>query len=314
MSDWTCDQVEGWIDLYAAGEADGATRAAVGRHLKACPACAESHRQAQQVVGLLDQRFQESERLERLWSRLEAEPKRARRPVRMVLWRASALAASALVALGLSGWLGPGEPGAPAGLQVAAVVNPPAARFAPHTAEMIPGHDFALKAADAAAPGMREAEPVYALDLWGKTPAEFRRDVQAAARTGLPPSPPAVDLDLTVSNPGREALPLHFGEKGTELILDLQGPGVLDVPAPNTPAPLAGVGAVRLGPGDTFPLPIRELAYGSPGAVRYLYWTEPGEYTLTVTLRVRVGADPLAGARDVRATAGPFRVRVAPER
>ena len=66
MNDWTCDKVEDRIDLYAAGEADASTRAAVGRHLKVCPACAESHRQARQTLGLLDQTYQESERLERL--------------------------------------------------------------------------------------------------------------------------------------------------------------------------------------------------------------------------------------------------------
>ncbi len=113
MSDWTCDRVEGWIDLYAAGEADGPTRAAVGRHLQACEGCAESHRQAQQLHGLLDQRFQESARLERLWSRLDAKPERARRPTRLALWRAAALAASVLLTFGLFGWLGPGEPGVP---------------------------------------------------------------------------------------------------------------------------------------------------------------------------------------------------------
>ena len=131
MSDWTCDQAAGWIDLVAAGETDAVTRAAVGRHLQACPACAEAHGEAQQLLGLLDQRFQESERLQRLWSRLEAEPKRARRPIRLALWRAAALAASVLLTFGLFGWLGPGEPGSPPALQLAAVLNPPRAAFAP---------------------------------------------------------------------------------------------------------------------------------------------------------------------------------------
>jgi anti-sigma factor RsiW len=56
MSDWTCEHVEDWIDLYAAGEADAPIRAAVSRHLKACPSCAESHVQARQLIELLDQR------------------------------------------------------------------------------------------------------------------------------------------------------------------------------------------------------------------------------------------------------------------
>ena len=221
MSDWTCDRVEGWIDLYAAGEADGPTRAAVGRHLQACEGCAESHRQAQQLHGLLDQRFQESARLERLWSRLDAKPERARRPTRLALWRTAALAASVLLTFGLFGWLGPGEPGVPPSVQLAAVLNrPPAAVVPEPPGAMVARNEFTAKVLDAA-----KGTVAYSLSLGGKTPAEFRDAVCAAARTGLPPPPPAVDLELTVRNPGRDVLSLRFEDKETELLLDLQGPG-----------------------------------------------------------------------------------------
>ncbi len=306
MSDWICDRVEGWIDLYAAGETDTSTRAAVGRHLQECPACAEAHGKGQQLLGLLDQRFQESERLQRLWSRLEAEPKRARRPIRLALWRAAALAASVLLTFGLFGWLGPGEPGSPPALQLAAVLNPPPAAFAPEA--KVARNEFSPKALDAA----KQAATVYPLKLGGKSPAEYRAEVRAAARTGLPPPPPAVDLELTIRNPGRDVLSIRLDDPATELLLDLQGPGALDAPAPNAPDPLGGQGAIRLAPGGAFSIPIRQLAYGPLGTVHYLYWTEPGEYTLTVLLRAAVETDTHTERRTVVVLSGPIKILVNP--
>ena len=149
-----------------------------------------------------------------------------------------------LFTFGLFGWVGPGEPGVP--YRIAArgrAEAPPPAVFAPGPPEaMMARNDISPKASDAA----KQAVVVYSLDLGGKTSAEFRADVRAAARSGLPPPPPAVDLELTVRNPGRDAVSLRLEDKETELLLDLQGPGALDAPAPHAPAPLAGLGVVRL--------------------------------------------------------------------
>ena len=162
MSDWTCEHVEEWIDLYAAGEADAPTRAAVGRHLKACPSCAESHGQAQQLLGLLDHRFQESERLKRLWSRLEAQPKQARPPMRLGRggrrrWRRRSCSRSACPAGSV--WVRPPS----AGPQLTAVLNPPTARFVPGAMEAMGApNEVAIKTADAVPPGRQEStEPEY---------------------------------------------------------------------------------------------------------------------------------------------------------
>ena len=130
MSAWTCEQVEPLIDLYAAGECDVPAGAAGERHLAACPACRESCRQARQLSGLLDQRFQESERLQRLWARVDAEPRRARRLESPFGWRAAAIAAAVLLTFGLSDLLGPVAPVSPDG-QLTARLNPPGEHFAP---------------------------------------------------------------------------------------------------------------------------------------------------------------------------------------
>jgi anti-sigma factor RsiW len=308
MSDLTCEQVEGSLDLYAVGEGDAPTRAAVARHLRDCPRCQESQRQAHQVRGLLEQRFQEPERLQRLWRRLEAERKPAPMILRPALWRTAALAASVLVAFGLSAWLHPAASVRSPGVQLAAV--------APRTLEVPGGAEAmmvrvspAAKSVDAAQAAEAEALQ-YPLDLGGKTAAEFRRAVRAEADADRLPPPPVVDLALDVRNAGREVLPLRFGDERTELKLELRSPGVLDVPAAGAPPPIEGPALVRLAPGEIWRVPVRRLAYGTRGAVRYLYWTAPGDYKLTITLRVPVEADPLAGAREVVMTTGPIEVRV----
>jgi hypothetical protein len=103
MTPLSCDEVRAQIDLYAAGEGDEPARAAIGRHLTRCPGCARAHEEAQQLLGLLDLRFQEPRRLERLRDRIEAEARP--RPARARLIRfprqLAALAAMLLLAVGV---------------------------------------------------------------------------------------------------------------------------------------------------------------------------------------------------------------------
>jgi len=116
MKPLTCSEVEAQIELLAAGECDEPTSSAIREHLAGCPLCAEAFRSAQQLLGLLDLRFQETERLERLQQRLAAEQvpvvqsKARKLPF---LRRAGALAAMLLVAVGLFLWLRPGPSSGP---------------------------------------------------------------------------------------------------------------------------------------------------------------------------------------------------------
>ncbi len=92
--------------------------------------------------------------------------------------------------------------------------------------------------------------------------------------------------------------------------LDLEGPGAVSVPAPRAAPAWPDLGVVRLGPGETLRLPIRRLAYSSRGSVRYAYWTEPGEYTLSIRFRVPAGSSALARVQEIAATTGPVIIRV----
>ena len=60
----------------------------------------------------------------------------------------------------------------------------------------------------------------------------------------------------------------------------------------------------RLSPGVMFRRPIDRLIAGRPGAIEYIYLTEPGEYTVKVVLRLTVDGKPLTIATE------PVRVRV----
>ena len=104
MNTLTCPQVVEQIELYAAGECDEPERTAIQRHLASCSACARAEREARQLAGLLDIRFQEPDRLERLQRRIESEGRWRPRSVLPLVRRLAAAAAVVALAVGLSFW------------------------------------------------------------------------------------------------------------------------------------------------------------------------------------------------------------------
>lgn len=117
--------------------------------------------------------------------------------------------------------------------------------------------------------------------------------LQAVARKGKPPQPPRIDLALEVRNRGDRPLYLDVGGPGTELSLDLRGPGALRLPAAGVPEPpFLTPRRVRLAPGASYALPIPHLVGGSRGRLYALSWTAPGRYTLTVRYRVGTPSVP----------------------
>ena len=173
--------------------------------------------------------FQESERLQRLWTHLDAEPRRVRWLESPFVRRTAAIAAAVLLTLGLSSLLGSVAQVPPDG-QLTARLDPAGKRFAagPLTAR----EGVTSKAASVSPHAEMDAAAVlaYPLELQGKTPTEFRSELRRAGPEHLPP-PPTVDLVLEIHNGGREVLPLRVGGEGTELTLELQGPGAISVPA-----------------------------------------------------------------------------------
>lgn len=103
MNALTCIDVQAQIELYAAGECDAETAAAVARHVDGCDDCQAAHAEAARLVQLLDVRHQEKAGLGRLASALRQENRRRL----MVPWvqRAMAVAAILLLVVGPLSWL-----------------------------------------------------------------------------------------------------------------------------------------------------------------------------------------------------------------
>ncbi len=141
-------------------------------------------------------------------------------------------------------------------------------------------------------------------DLFGKTKKDLKGPNQ--------PKPPAVKLELTITNTSAKPITLMRGADAEQLIFELTGPGAVSVPAK-----IAMTMEYRLGkptkivPGESFTIAIGRLSFGKRGISRYAYWTRPGDYTLTVTYR---GAAPKPNGtahqtQRVTAIAPPVRLR-----
>jgi hypothetical protein len=268
MSPLSCPEVEAQRELYAARECDAPTGAAIARHLAGCPGCSRAFEEARQLAGLLDLHLRAPEGLHRLRARVAAEARRppARRRVLPFLPRVASVAALVLLTVGAWRWVASGlapAPLLPQGLAVAVLAAP--SRGAPeHVAAVkAPGPDRAL---------------VYPL-------------TGAPQSKGPLPPPPAVNLEVRLRNDGPRPVEVWLGGPRFELRLDLRGPGVVSVAAPDqTHLPFPAARKVTLAPGQAQAIPVTRLVSVQNGEVRYLYWTAPGLYTLRVRVRAPVAA------------------------
>jgi hypothetical protein len=133
----------------------------------------------------------------------------------------------------------------------------------------------------------------YTLDLGGKTGDEFRKALKEAAKTGRVPPPPAVDLELELTNTSTADVKLWTGGDPVQLNLALTGPGA------ETIAPLLafttdfrGPTATTLAPGKSVTIPIKSLKHGFRGGSQMSYWSEPGEYKVTATFKSGISPAP----------------------
>jgi hypothetical protein len=287
MNALSCPEVEDHLDLYAAEECDGPTRAAVERHLADCPACTEALAKARQLQGLLAWRLREPEGLRRLHQRIEAEAGRRARPrVLPFARRFGSLAALLLVALGLAGWIGPRlgmEREERAELAVALRGLPNRGVPGMAVARMAPAEKVMKSQAaelDQFPVKTSREQLTYPLNMGGRTPEEFRRALRAGRTTGKLPPPPVVNLALELRNRGERAVRLDNWDAALQL--DLRGPGAMTVPVRAAHVPPLEQQPVTLRPGESLLVPVRSLIYGPPGDVRYVYWTEPGDYQLRI--------------------------------
>jgi hypothetical protein len=317
MNPLNCQDVEAQLDLYAAGECIEPARTAIAQHLAGCPACTRAKDEAERLAGLLDLRFRETNSLRMLHARLEGEGKPRTATVRFapVVARLAALAALLLLTVGLLWSIRPGWPPEETGREQPVAV-----------ALLSLDRSFAEQMAEVKAPGperlpahghddVRPKELTFTLDLGGKTPDAFRRQLREAAGTDRLPPPPAINLGLEFRNVTNREVRIWVGGASTELELDLQGPGAVSVAARNgLDEAFLTQKSVMLASDQPYTLPIKHLVYGARGAIRYAYWTEPGDYTLTARCKAApwtsrgAGGDP--GVDHVTFSAGPLKIRI----
>jgi hypothetical protein len=300
MKPLSCLEVLEQIELYATGECDETEKSAIRQHLAHCPACFRAEQEARAMLGLLDLRLQEPDRLRRLQARLCTEEGRPRSVTLLPFARRiAAIAAMLLLAVGLSVWFRVQESldQRSANPIVVALGSAETVRnVAPAMVDLKPT-PMAFKAEDIAR--------IYSLDLGKKTAAEFRQAIETAKAPV--PEPPQVNLSLELRNATDRQLKIHVGGEGSELKLDLVGPGVVTAPG-NFQADFLTPKTISLKPGQIHHLDIRRLVYGSRGNTWAAYWTKPGDYMLK--LRYKVGVSQNGKVRFVKLQAQPVHVQV----
>jgi hypothetical protein len=314
MNALSCARVEEHLDLYTAGECDPATRAAVERHLAGCPTCAAAAAEALRLQGLLDWHGQGPAVLQGLRGKIDKEERRMRKRRRVLPFVARLTAAAALVLLTLALLQMANPPGGgPTEEVVTALVlrSERGGPAPPGGVENIGPRGVAEMAQANDPRRLKQEEPLsFSLDRRGRTAQEYRQGLKDAARADALPAPPTLNLSLELSNPGPTERTLYLNAEETEFSLDLRGPGVLRV------RPRAGVAApifpdvMRLAPGRQKELPIHRLTDGRPRHLENIYWTEAGDYTLAMRLRVPYSDGASARRRFITYESPPVHIKV----
>jgi len=136
-------------------------------------------------------------------------------------------------------------------------------------------------------------ETKYKIDLGGRSADEFKKALPDQEKSGKTPTPPAVDMVLEITNTSDKEVKIW--EKGDPVFvaLKLEGPGAVSA-KPNRATTLEFRSPVptTLAPGKTLSIPVKSLTYGFRGNAQQVYWTEPGEYTLTATFQTGINPAP----------------------
>ena len=118
--------------------------------------------------------------------------------------------------------------------------------------------------------------------------------------------PPAIDAVLEIRNTGKTEWVVLVGGDANVMMLNLKGPGVIDLtPQLAFTADFRLPKEVRIEAGKAYEIPLKQLSDGFRGASHYLYWTQPGEYTLSATYQL---ANP-DGAKGQVLTSAPVKLK-----
>jgi hypothetical protein len=134
----------------------------------------------------------------------------------------------------------------------------------------------------------------YVFDGGGKSPKEYKEELEGIAKKlekgqrATPPKPIAVDLVLQLENTSKEAVTVHLGGDPNVYTFELTGgAGVVTMPNP-VPMTLEFrlPKAVTIEAGKTHEIPVKAFADGGRGISRLVFWTGPGDYSLTAKYKL----------------------------
>jgi hypothetical protein len=306
-----CSAVEELLDLYAANECDARTGQTIRAHLGDCGACRQKLEESRQLVGLLDLHYRTEAALARLQRSLEGQTRA--RPGVLRLWpgvqRIASVAALLLVTVGL--WLGlgpiahpPGKAGIEASLGLSGEL---AVAVSSHELAVAPMREGAFKKKSSDPPGSKASASTVRIPLRRKLPDNEGFLI------------PQVPVDVVLHNSGSRRLHVEVGcrpgvaERDClfRCRIDLQGPKVEGVPAfPLGRGPFDGR-ELTIEPGGSASIHLDYLASFHAGSTSIVYPAEPGDYVLTVRLRLLAWEE---GAHDrrrlIEVAAGPIHLRV----
>jgi hypothetical protein len=143
----------------------------------------------------------------------------------------------------------------------------------------------------------------YTLDTGSMTPEEYKKAIEAAAggkALGRPPAPPAVDLVLELKNTSDKAVMVWTKGDPVVITLDLKGKGAANaMPLLAFTTDFRLPEAVEIAAGKTYEFPLKSLTSGFRGASKFSYWTAPGDYELTATLKTGMSPAPKGAKEDM---------------
>jgi hypothetical protein len=130
----------------------------------------------------------------------------------------------------------------------------------------------------------------YKLDADSK---QLKTALEAAKKGGKAPPPPAIEGTLEIRNRSDKEVKYWSGGDPVQIQFELKGPAAVTF----TPL-LAFTSDFRipveatLAPGKSASIPLKSLTGGFRNASEYTYWTEQGEYTLTVKFKTGISPAP----------------------
>jgi hypothetical protein len=130
----------------------------------------------------------------------------------------------------------------------------------------------------------------YKFDGGGKTAEEYKKQLEELVEKSKKgerfqsPKPPAVDFVLQFTNTTTDDVTIHVGGDRNSYQFELTGgagtvslnsglPFTADIKYPK---------AIVLAPGKSHEIPVKQFADGARGMSRFVYWTGPGDYRLSV--------------------------------